>query len=140
MSAEDLIKNCVPVELHRSFSTSQEEFEGNELPNDIVFVAALWSGKSRLAFQRLVTCLAGRSKQNCRVLLIEDDSEFGHSLSKFVPKNAWGCGCVFRDAKRQPSLLGSGIDLEKLAESVEGFLAESDSAERSNVSGTNNAV
>jgi hypothetical protein len=139
MSAQDLIKNCVPVELQRNFSTSQEEFEGNELPNDMVFVAALWSGKSRLAFQRLVTCLAGHAKQSWRVLLIEDDSEFGQSLSKFVPTNAWGCGCVFRDANRQPSLLGSGIDLENLAESVEGFLAESDSSDGSKLSETNNA-
>jgi hypothetical protein len=122
MSIEQLIKNCVPHNLSHRFVFTQEQLVWVTARNQFVFVTALWSGKSRLAFQKLVSCISSAEPVDVVVWVIEDESTLGETLSTSAPPSEWGCGCLYSGTSQSPSFIVSGLDLDRFERAVTTML------------------
>jgi hypothetical protein len=96
---------------------------------DLIFIASLWSGRSRLAFRTVVDAMS--KLKFCRMQLIDSDTLVGQVLFGLLPTEHHGNGILIAFENGHFRFIGSGLDLEHLKENLaevrfEGAGRESD--------------
>jgi hypothetical protein len=112
MSLDKLVSSDVSLEdqdRYKSFDST--EVCVDKYP-DLIFIASLWSGRSRMAFRTIAEAMA--KAKDCRLQLIDSDSLLGQVLMGLLPVEHHGNGILISFEQGLFRFVGSGKDLEQL--------------------------
>ncbi|MFO1006392.1 MAG: hypothetical protein U0929_10570 [Planctomycetaceae bacterium] len=123
MSVQKLIDEFVPYGLQSDFFTDVVRFEAvsSNMPK-MVFVAALWSGQSQLAFRALCSALNRFLPTHFHVLVLDTDIPIPSPYNDWMKSNT-GKGEVALVGKHGEYSTLLGDDLNSFESGVDEFLA-----------------